>query len=454
MARKTRTRKAAVAELPSSSPTQREASSRLRFWRWPILIGMMLVLLLALLFAQLARLGDAIDDRLRIPLHTFLGGQITRKFDAREISIILVDKDSTDVHPDPEDKRRNLPVGKPEGAHRHYHARLLKSLAGKAKIIVFDVDFSKPASNPQDDLEFSAAIEQTEQAGTRVLVAADLNQGEDAPRLAEPLKTVVKDHWGIWDGGRTNGKGDVVSIRLGLESPNQLKPHHETDEQLQIPSIALKAAAEFRFPQQNLQAFLDPLAQVVHLRRDGANGPIVKSIHVKPGCYLALSLAGKDELGRLNLYHEVYARLADLAEFNNKIVVIGYQQGDEQTVLDGEKRYGSEIQANAISNIMDDSFFAEVGFLYGAAAIVLLLVIGVVLRLGFGKLASYKVPLKLPFIEKIELPWLLFATAMLYLAVVVVAYLEHTVFSICYPLLALGLSYFLSGAVSSRLGFK
>ena len=438
---------------PAPSPRRRKVSARLRFWRWPIMAGMMLVLMLVLFFAQLVRICDAIDDRLRSPLAAFLDAQVTRKFDLSDISIILVDADTRNGHPDRDDPGRNLPTGKSEVGHRHYHARLLKALAGTAKVVVFDVDFSS-SRNPNDDEEFAAAIKQAEVENTRVLVAVNLNPGENAPRLSEPLKTAVGNNWGIWDGGGSRGLDPVRSISLGLQAPNQPQPHLETDEQLLIPSLALKAVEDFAYRNEKVQAFLDPIAQVVRLRR-AADGSIVKSIRVKSGCYLTLNLVGKDELGRQNLYHDVYTNRADVTEFKNKIVVIGYQEGDTKIVLGSEKRYGAQIQANAISNILDDSFFEELGFLYGAAIIVLMIVIGAALRLGFGQMAS--VPVKLPFgiIDKsVQIPWMLLAVAGLYIVVVGIAYLQHTVFSITYSLLALSLSYFLIGAVRTRLGFE
>lgn len=408
---------------------------------------MLVVLSLLMFVAQLGRVFDSVDDRLRDLMIVPARSRLKKTFDSRAISIILIDQNQ---HKDP-------PSGKSDSSHRQYHARLLRALAGKAKIVVFDMEFRTPTSYPHVDTDFAEAIKEAEDAGTRVLVGTDFDEGDTDPAIAPPLKAVLKDNWAIWDGGRIRSTGSVASIRLGLKAPNQLQPHDESDEQLLIPSLALKAVEQWRYPNQTLLAFFDPISQIVHLRRDSAQGPIVYSIPVDHECYLMLDLVGKDELGKRNLYHNVYAALPDVSAFNNKIVVIGYQAEDEKPVLGSEKRYGAEIQANAISNILQDTFIRELGYGYGSVIIVLMIVLGVVLRLRLRKLTTYKLPVKLlgGFIDRsVEIPTMLLATALVYLVVALVAYLQRTQLGLACPILALTLSYLTVGAVRSRLGFE
>lgn len=440
-------RKSKPAAAPPQQAKPRQVHPRLRFWRWPIVTAMLLVLSLLMFGAQMGRMFDSVDDRLRDLLIMPARSRIRKTFDSRAISIILIDQN----------QNKDAPSGKSDSSHRQYHARLLRALAGKAKIVVFDMEFRTPSQDPQVDIDFAEALKAAENSGTRVLVGTDFDEGDAEPAISPPLKAVLKDHWAIWDGGRIRSTSSVTSIRLGLKAPNQLQDQDEISEQLLTPSLALKAVEQWRFPNQTLLAFFDPIPQIVHLRRDGPQGPIVYSIPVNHECYLTLDLVGKDELGKRNLYQNVYSSLPDVSEFNNKIVVIGYQADDEITVLDSEKRYGAEIQANAISNILQDTFIRELWYGYSFLIILLMIILSVVLKLRLGKLAIYKLPIRLPggFIDtSVAVPTMLLAVAFAYVVVALVAYLQRTQLGLACPILALTLGYLLVGAVRSRLGFE
>jgi hypothetical protein len=243
-----------------------------------------------------------------------------------------------------------------------------------------------------------------------------------------------------------------------LKSPNQPQPDSETADQLLIPSLALKAVEQLRYPNQDLQAFFNPFTNMVQLRRGGAQGSIVDAIPVDDDVYLAVDLVGKDEQGRRNFYHDVSVKQADLSEFTGKIVVIGYQKNDQKTVSESEQRYGTEIQANAVSNMLLHVYIRRLSIGYEYLIIVLMIVIGTGLRLGFGKLANYKLPVKLPggIIDKsVEIPVTLLAVAVLDIFVAILVYkLARTVFNLPYQIGALFLSYLSIGAVRAKLGFK
>lgn len=419
----------------------------LRFWRWPIAAGMLLVLSLFLFVLQSVRVFDIVDDPLRNLLIAHAGKRVKKTFDSRDISIILVDQN----------EQKDLPSGKSDISHRRYHADLVRALAGKARVVVFDMEFKTPSRDAQVDIDFAQAIKQAEESSprTRVLVGANVDESGKEPAISPPLKAVLQDHWGIWDGGKISGTASVALVRLGLPSPNQTQPRKGSDEQLLIQSLALKAVEQFLYPDEKVQAFFDPIPQVVNLRRDGPQGSIVRSIPTNFECYMQVDLVGKDELVG-NLYHKVY-NLADMSEFENKIVVVGYQAEDDKPVLGSEKRYGSQIHANAISNILQDTFIRELGSGYAYLILVLMIAAGAVLRLKLSKLASYKLPVKLPggFIDRsVEIPTMLLVVAFLYILVAIVFYLQRTVVALTYPLAALILSYLAIGAVRGRLGFK
>lgn len=436
-----------VEPTPSEKPL--EVNPLLRSWRWPIVAGMMLVLSLIMLFALWVSLFNNIhlDDRVRDLLIEHVGTKMKKSFDTREISIILIDQNEHSEDP------FDAPSGKAKTSHRHYHAQLLNALAGKASVVVFDVEFKTPDAKVDD--EFAAAIENAEQSGTRVLVGVDMDdEGDREPTISAPLKAVLKDHWGIFTGGRSTGASNTYFVRLGLKAPDS-----ETADQLLVPSLALKAVEQLRYPDQNLQAFFNPITNIVHLRRGGVNGSEVDAIPVNDELYLAVDLVGKDEQGKRNLYHNVSAKEADLSEFINKIVVIGYQADDEKQVSESEQRYGAEIQANAISNLLLQTYIRRLSTSFEYLIIVLMIVIGAGLRLpGFGKLANYKLPVMLPggIIDKsVEIPVTLLVVAVLDIFVAILVYkFTRTAFNLPYQIGALFFSYLSIGAVRSRLGFK
>jgi CHASE2 domain-containing sensor protein len=436
---------------PSAQPLK--VNPRLRLWRWPIAAGMMFVLSLITLFALLMSLFNVIglDDRLRNLLIDHVGTKMKKSFDSREISIILVDKNEHSETP------FDAPSGKAKSSHRRYHAQLINALAGKARVVVFDMEFKTP--DPEVDDEFAAAIEKAEKSDTRILVGGDLEEGDAEPTISAPLKAVLKDHWGTFDGRPSTGTSSTYFVRLGVKAPNQPQPDNETADQLLIPSLALKAVEQLRYSNQDLQAFFNPLTNLVLLRRGGANGSIVDAIPVDDDHYLAVDLVGKDAQGKRNLYHNVSAKQADLSEFINKIVVIGYQADDEQQVSESEQRYGAEIQANAISNMLLQTYIRRLSNSYEYLIIVLMIVIGAGLRLpGFGKLANYKLPVMLPggIIDKsVEIPVTLLAVAVLDIFVAILVYkFARTVFNLPYQIVALFLSYLSIGTVRAKLGFK
>ena len=449
--KKTNKPKSASRDETTGAPKRAPVNPRPRRWRWPI-VGSTLLLLSFVIFAAswigLFNVGLQLDDRLRNFVVAHIDSTIKKRFDYEEVALIMIDRN----------EQSRPPFGKPDSSHRHYHAGLLEALAGKAKVVVFDIDFSEPAQNPKDDVEFAAAIEQAERAGTRVMVGAVLFKGESQAKFAEPLRTALKDRWGILSGGKF-GSTNVSAVHLGLRSPNQPTPNSETAEQLLIPSLALKAFMALRYPNESLQAFFNPFTNIVHLRRGGANGAITDSIPVSDDdASFTFELAGKDEEGRNNLYHDVYANRANVSEFNNKIVVIGYQAGDEQDVGKSEKRYGAEIQANAISNLLLHIFIHRLSPGYQYLLIVLMILVGAVARFKLGWLANYTLPVKLPggmIDRKVEVPTVLLVFVMLYLFIAFLAYrLDRALLGVTYDLAALFLSYLSIGLVRARLGFE
>jgi len=444
--------KSGARDESTGSPKPRRANPRLQRWRWPIVTAMLFLLSLVIFAASWIGLFNAVgelDDRLRNLVVAHVGTTIRKQFDHEEVSLIMVDRN----------EQKDQPSGKPDTRHRPYHTALLKALSGKAKVVVFDLEFSEPARDPQIDSDFAKAIEEADEAGTRVIVGAELFERESQPRFAGPLKAALKDRWGLWDGGKSQGTSAVSLVRMGLKSPNQPSPNSDTADQLLIPSLALKAFAALRYPKEELQPFFDPLTNIVHLRRGGANGAITDSIPVNDELYFTVDLVGRQEQGRINLYHQVYANLSDVSEFNNKIVVVGYQADeDSQPVAGSENRYGAEIQANAISNILLHIFVHRLSPGYQYLVIILMILVGAVARFRLGRLANYKLPLKLPggmIDAKVEIPTILLVFVVVYLFVAFLAYkLERTLLGATYDLAALFLSYLLIGLVHVRLGFE
>jgi CHASE2 domain-containing sensor protein len=162
--------------------------------------------------------------------------------------------------------------------------------------------------------------------------------------------------------------------------------------------------------------------------------------------------------------------LAKPGDYANSIVVIGImRQGacfgadaqDIWCVSDAEpgdragKRYGVEIQANVISNLLTNTYIKPVPLSADVILIVFMILLGVgVQMVGPGWLAD-PIPIPIPWTDaKVPIPLLLFVVTAIYLFVMVIAYQRARLLfpNAAYHLTALIISYFMMRRMLKQLG--
>jgi CHASE2 domain-containing protein len=466
------------ARAPRKKRTRKEpsaTSARLHKWRWPIAVALFFSISVVVVFAwwvSLFNAGFHVDDASQNLLVFHVGTTVENRFDPR-LEVVLVSQEpptkdasaNTSASPSPTDASApkalsEVPSGPINPVHRRYFAGLLRTLAEThPKMVVFDIAFSKDAQDKEIDREFAQAIETLQKSGTEVLVGADLAEGEVAPIIAPNLEATLKDHWAIWDGGYSKGSATVRFVRLGIETPGQ---QDVVEKRTIIPSLALEVLRHALYPGKDVRAFFNPLTNEVCLSEGTAEGPLLRKFPVDKQLYFLVDMLGVNEMGR-------HPSLADFSEYlkndsyrrglKDKIVIIGYEKGDEKTVSESaaDKRYGADIQASAMSNLLQNSYIHPLSFPYHYLVILLMIVLGGVLRIKFCNLMNYKLPIKIPgFIDwKPQVPTVLLVLSLVYIFVAILAYrLERTIFSISYHIFALFLAYFLTSALCAKLGFK
>ena len=321
----------------------------------------------------------------------------------------------------------NGTFGKPGIGWRRHHARLIRALAGAgARLVAFDLFFDD-ASDADADL--ADAVSTAVSAGTEIVVGTRLflpDEDGKEPNRPAALAKAFAGRWAMLSSGvEPRGTRHVDRIRLAqplIEDPSGRARILEVPV---MPSLPLAVAARVVGP--GTKALYLPGAQRVQLR-DGLNRT-VKSIPVDGSLHMFIKFADAEALRTAEQpYHEVLERVADTAElrrkFNGKIVLVGYRVKEDLFTARGDvELYGVQIQASAISNILQGIYVRILSWKWRFLLIVLMALAGVVIRLRFGKLLKLsmplsRIPIPLPQID-INLPVSLVGVAIAYLALVV-----------------------------------
>lgn len=428
-------------------------------WRWPVVLSALVALSVLVLFLSWVKFFDLVglDRGAQALLISNVGDTQSRPFDGR-VALILVDKNKPPTQPDaaaaPNQPPANQIFGASNPSHRKFHIELIRSLAkAGAKVVVFDVLFI--TSLAETDSEFAKAIRESENAGTKIVVGAFLQPNVYEPQISAPIKTAVGDHWGIVDGG-TQKNSDARWIRLAADRSTQ--PFNGFDEKPVIPSLALQAVRLLKYPNAQTSAGFSPLTGQVRLRN---GGELLEAVPVNSDMYLLVSLPGKDEIPHFS-YQDVLAHATDYAgNFKDKIVVIGYQEGDvlPSSASEKETRYGAEAHAAAMSTLLTGAFIKPLPVLFHYIFIVALVAIAAFLQIRFSKwmARTQTVPLPLlpaPF-NKITIPTPILVVSLVYLLFAVLVFkFTNIVFDMSYHLAALVLTYFLFVVCGSQFTRK
>jgi CHASE2 domain-containing sensor protein len=349
------------------------------------------------------------------------------------------------------DEGVNGDLGTPGIGWRAYHASLVDALAGKAKVIVFDLNLI--GSSPADE-QLAAAIKRAEAQGTRVVLSKRVrDDGAVVADLPTTLQDAASTRW---------GNIDVVGQHWGFVRVYQLaqSPGAQTgagQAQISVPSLALQAVTQY----------LDPNSGILHFdegaeRIQVGSGP-AKSIPVyqtQPTVYdLPYDMVDYVQIHDASRsYRDVYARLHDadyLRFFHDKIVIVGFKTPDELfSIAHGQRRYGAEIHANVVSDILGDVYVRWLPASYDLLIVVILAAIGALVSARLPNTLTAKVPL--PFTgRRLRIPGLLLLTVVIYLLIAFLSYKFGLVYILrTHHLVTPFVAYWLTGKMRRRIALK
>jgi CHASE2 domain-containing sensor protein len=385
-----------------------------------------------------------VDDWLEAKFIPYMDAYVPKKF-SQDVRLILADEGG------------NGDMKEPGPEWRQYHGPLVIALAkARAKVIVFDLEVNDPT--PYDS-QFAEAIKTAESQGTNVVLAKALDEyGVPVKDIAEDLRKVVNDRWGNIDVGEERG-GLVRVYQLGQPARDSSAAQQQTTETDVVPSLGLQAITRFLSKGSTVKTLFNDETEQIQLRLDGS---LIKSIPVYQSS-LSLYHFPYDLVKRARLndatrsYKNVYDRRADdpyLREYQGKIVIIGFKHKDDSWALQGEQRFGAEIHANVISNILSDVYVRLLPTIYDFLIVAFMAGFGALVQARFRHVFSVRI--SMPFTNKqFDVPGLLFAMDVIYLLAAFLIYKNERLYILkSYHLAAPFIAYWLTAKMRRKATLK
>lgn len=408
------------------------------------------VLIFALGYVGLFNFPFHLDQWLETRFVPYMDEYVAKKF-SPDVRIILA-----------EEGEKNGALGSPEKdwqGWRRYHAELIDALArAKAKAVVFDLYMVDP-SEGDGDRSLADAVRRAAVQGTRVVVGKGVDvSGNVVADTTDTLKDAFGDQWGNLDvGGQRGGFVRVYQLAQPARGADG-----RSGEIPVVPSLGLQAVAQFLSKGEPLKIFYDEGAGQIRLRDGGAT---VKSIPVNQNADGLLDFPyDLVEHSRLadatRPYADVYNgrnNTAVIGDYAGKIVFVGYKTPrDKFDVLQGEWRYGTEIHANVVSNILGEVYVSLLPSSYDFLIVVLMAGVGALVRARYSHVFSTKLHLPLQGHRKsFDVPGLLFVADAVYLLIAFQFYKQELMFILkSYHLLAPFITYWLVGRMRKSVSLK
>lgn len=422
-----------------------EVEDRIMRWNKTFLSSALATLLIFFLgYVGLFNFPFHLDDWLEAKFIPYMDAYVPKKF-SQDVRLILAEEGD------------NGDMGKPGWEWRQYHGPLVEALAkARAKVIVFDLEVNDPT---EYDPKFAEAIKTAESQGTNVVLAKALDEyGVTVKDIAEDLRSAVDDRWGNIDVGEERG-GLVRVYQLGQPVRNSSAAQQQTAEIDVVPSLGLQAITRFLSKGSTIKTLFNEDTEQIQLRADGS---LIKSIPVYQSS-LSLYHFPYDLVKRARLedatrsYHDVYSRLKDdpyFREYQGKIVVIGFKHKDDSWVLQGEQRFGAEIHANVISNILSDVYIRLLPTIYDFLIVAFMAGFGALVQARFRHVFSLRISLPLTN-KKFDVPGLLFAMDVIYLLAAFLIYKNERLYILkSYHLAAPFIAYWLTAKMRRKATLK
>lgn len=354
------------------------------------------------------------------------------------------------------DEEGNGELGAPGPDWRPYHAALVDALAGKAKVIVFDLKMSD--STPADD-QLAAAIKRADEKGTRVILGKKIqSDGEIIADITAGLRTAVNDRWGnIEVVGRRWHFVRVYQLAQSARDPGASGPAAKVG----VPSLALQTVSQFLAPDSSGGILLDEANERIQF----GNGAEIKSIpmyQTAPNVYdMSWGLVDYSQIkDATESYRNVYARLKDtdyLDRFKGKIVIIGFKlPGELFNIAHGQSRYGAEIHANVVSDILGGAHVRWLPTSYDLLIVAVLAGLGALVQARFSHILTTSI--SIPYTEPrktVSIPGLLFLVIVVYLAIAFLFYKFGLVYILrTYHIFTPFIAYWLTGKMRRSVALK
>ncbi|MGH8728734.1 MAG: CHASE2 domain-containing protein [Burkholderiales bacterium] len=320
---------------------------------------------------------------------------------------------------------------------RSDHARLLNSLStAQAKVVAFDIEFEEPS---EFDPEWIASLKQAAALGTAVVLGR--SRANPAPNAIERAAESV----GIACIGTRLSYASMAPLAVKRDGRNMGSfPIHAAYPGLQVRNMDV----------EHLQLSLDDAARpesefvrfplVQHIAKAQAACPAIQKNDAVAQLMIKLSPLNKlrEEGFRYGYEQLIVSDAASLSrDFAGKTVLVGVQKTgqDIATVRGGEERWGVELHADAVNNLMSGIRVRPLPEGMQFVLVATMSAVGAWLRFWRPSLAPQWRGL------------LALAVIAVYFALVIYIYQEdHLLLNVVYDLTAFALSYWMVSRLSRR----
>jgi CHASE2 domain-containing sensor protein len=378
------------------------------------------VAFLMFLFAWLS-LFDALTLDTKIASYTmWLGERFAPVALSPEIAIVGIDEKTEHA------------LGKRfDKSWRREHARLLSNLAyAKAAVVAFDLEF-KDAS--EFDSEMIAAMLKARSDGTAVVVG----QARPNPEMTGIERAASRI--GLMCIGKRLSYAALapLAIKRGDATVGSLALH-SAHHPLKIRDLNVGARQMvFEGPDQRLHYLNVAIVETIKAPQSGCAA-------LQPGdqvAQLMIKLSSVEELRQRRHRYEDLVGAEPLDNFNGKTVLVGLQKRgeDEQRVRGNETRFGIELHADAVNNLVNGIVVSALGDLAQFAIMAGMSAAGAWLRISSGpKMAKWR-------------GMLLGSAAAGYFAITLYAYQAfHVLMNPVYDVGAFVLAYWVTGQIKQK----
>ena len=339
------------------------------------------------------------------------------------------------------------PWGDSDRKHRQFFSQLIRAMTtAQAKVLAFDVAFD--GNSAEFDQEFGKAVADARASGLTVIVGAErYANGKITPEIPAAFN---QPKWGLITVGAYQGneesQGPIRAIKLAeMDVANG---------SALVPSLPLRIVMDSQAFEPELQEEWNRLL----LYSDHAKQKLSETIPLERGKYLFIDQASPSDLNSATvdaqrIFEDFNNPDVLRKNYQNAIVLVGYEMGESKDVLAGGKRLGVQLHATAVSNILRQVFIYRLYLFYSYAIIVVMALLALLMDTPVGKRLKFTVEVRIPWTDiKVNVPLGLVIMGGVYLIIAILTFMVWRIYlDVPYHLAALCLSYFLLWLLFTKL---